>query len=436
MVAGISLAFITGGRHAVQGRTRRAVAVGLAVRAMLIGAIGLLLGYARPDLEVILPYYGLFFLLAIPLIGLRPRTLAGIVGGLIVVGPLLILGAVSVGLQPAFDGSPTLGDAVTHPIGFVLQLLVTGLFPAAVYMAYICAGMAIGRLDLSSSRVATRLLAGGLVLAVTAWLTSSVILFQLSGLQHLRAAAGPETDPAAVTNTILWDPDRVASWWWLATRGHHSGTPIDAMHTLGVAMAVLGGVLLVTRLRAARRLLWPVGVAGAMTLTIYSAHVLVLGTDLLSDNQAALYVVSVAVALAFAVLWHRLAGQGPLERIVAAASGRARLAAMTALARRRADPDARGTVRTERRPWGGRWNPQQQVIERPSLSSRVPRCGATAGGLHNCDHAHLLRPTSTNALTRYHIARRTSPTLNLIYFGTKRSSVQVPPVKVSVEPTQ
>jgi uncharacterized membrane protein YeiB len=329
MVAGISLAFITGGRHPVQGRDRRATAVGLIVRALLIGAIGLALGYASPDLTVILPYYGLYFLLAIPFVGLRPRTLACIVAGLLVVGPLLLLGASSLGLQPvAAEGSLTFGDAFTDPLGFVLQLFVTGYFPAVVYMVYIFAGLAIGRLDLSSTRVATRLLVGGLVLAVTAWVTSSVILFNLGGLQHLIAAAGPGSDPETVSNEILWDTSRSASWWWLTVRSHHSGTPFDAMHTLGSAMAVLGAVLLITKRRAAQRLLWPVGVAGAMTLTIYSAHVLVLGSGLLIDNPLALYVVTVAAALAFAVLWRRFVGQGPLERLVSIAAGRARRAAV------------------------------------------------------------------------------------------------------------
>jgi hypothetical protein len=126
MVAGISLAFITGGRNPVQGGDRRAVAAGLAVRALLIGAIGLALGYAAPDdFAVILPYYGLFFLLVIPLVGLRPRTLICIAGGLLVAGPLLVLWAFSLGLQPVTEGGLTFGDAVTDPIGVVLQLLVT-----------------------------------------------------------------------------------------------------------------------------------------------------------------------------------------------------------------------------------------------------------------------------------------------------------------------
>jgi hypothetical protein len=93
---------------------------------------------------VILPYYGLFFLLAIPLVGLRPRTLIYIVGGLLVVGPLLVLGATSLGLEPVTKGAATLNDAVTDPIGFVLQLFVTGYFPAVVYMIYIVAVLPSG----------------------------------------------------------------------------------------------------------------------------------------------------------------------------------------------------------------------------------------------------------------------------------------------------
>lgn len=330
MVAGISLAFITGGRHPVHGDARRTTRVGLAARALMIAAIGLAIGYGSADINVILPYYGLYFLLAIPLIGLRPRTLVAIAGGLVVVGPLIILGAASLGLDSVTDDSLTFTDLVTHPLGVVLDLFVTGGYPAVIYMIYICVGLAIGRLDLSSPRVAGWLLGGGLITAVVAWFASSALLFNFGGLRHLIAVHGLDGDPAwVVRNEILWDTDTMSSWWWLATRSHHSGTPFDAVHTLGVAVAVLGAVLLVTRLRLARRLLWPVAVAGSMTLTIYSAHALVLGWGVLEDNDGALYALTVAGALAFAVVWRRLVGQGPLERIVSTAASRARRAAST-----------------------------------------------------------------------------------------------------------
>src|SRR3954454_10648728 len=42
LVAGLSVAFLTGGRNVVRGPARTAASAGLAVRALLIGAIGLL----------------------------------------------------------------------------------------------------------------------------------------------------------------------------------------------------------------------------------------------------------------------------------------------------------------------------------------------------------------------------------------------------------
>ena len=322
MVAGISLAFITGGRHPVQGRARRAARANIAVRALLIGAIGLALGYVA-TISVILAYYGAFFLLAIPLVGLRPRTLAGIAGGLVVVSPLILLAAYALDWDEAFTPL-TLGSPFADPVGFVQQLLVTGDFPAVTNMAYICAGLAIGRLDLSSTKVAVRLLVGGLAAAIVTWFTSWLLLYPLGGLQHLLAAgAGPT--PAYVA----WNADEVDSWWWLALNVHHSGTPLDMLHTLGCATAVLGAVLLVTKLPAARRLLWPIGVAGAMTLTIYSAHTPFAQSDLVGDPLAR-YLIIVGVALPFAVLWHKYLGQGPLERFVAAGANRARAAVLAA----------------------------------------------------------------------------------------------------------
>jgi uncharacterized membrane protein YeiB len=341
LVAGISLAFMTGGRNPVRGGSRKAVAAGIAVRALLIGAIGLALGpLGQGELEVILAFYGLCFLLAIPLIGLRARTLAIIAGVLAVVSPLILLAASYLGVtEPAFDAEELTFTAPLHdPLGFVAQLFITGYFPVAIYMIYICAGMAIGRLDLSSTKVAVRLLVGGLGIAVAAWTASSILLFRLGGLNHLQGVASGSQYHATVRDIILWNPEqRVASWWWLALRAHHTGSTIDVLHTLGSAIAVLGAVLLLTRLPAARRFLWPIGVAGSMTLTIYAAHIPIIGSGVLGDQPYLMYILLVAAALGFAVLWQRRMGQGPLERLVARASGRTR----DLVAKRLADRDRR-----------------------------------------------------------------------------------------------
>ena len=319
MLAGVGLALLSGGRRPVQGRARTAVAAGLVVRALLIGAIGLLLGELfgeATEVEVILPYYGLLFLLAIPLIGLRPRTLALIAAALVAVAPVVILWTVAdVGLASLDKGGNlTFGSLFDDPGGFLAALFITGPYPVLAFLAYLCVGLALGRLDLSSGRVAAALLAGGLALAVAARVVSSVLLFQLGGMGQLLNTDGE--DPVGVaTNKLLWDTGRVDSWWYLAVPAPHSTTPIDLLHTLGSALAVLGAALLICRIRVAARLLCPLAAAGAMTLTLYVGHLLALATGA-TDNQLALYLVLVVVALAFGYLWRRHLGQGPLEWLV------------------------------------------------------------------------------------------------------------------------
>ena len=67
-----------------------------------------------------------------------------------------------------------------------------------------------------------------------------------------------------------------------------------------------------------------------MLWEVHSAQHVLISSGLLGDNQLALFVLLAAAALAFAVIWQRLRGQGPLERLLSMAAGRARLAVMTA----------------------------------------------------------------------------------------------------------
>ncbi|MGH3888364.1 MAG: heparan-alpha-glucosaminide N-acetyltransferase domain-containing protein [Pseudonocardiaceae bacterium] len=322
LVAGVSLAFLSGGQRVVQGQARTAAAAGIAVRALLIGAIGLWLGSVAP-VDVILPYYAVLFLLAIPLLGLRPHTLALIATVLIAVAPLVVLAGRSV--VRAAD-NPTFDTLADDPAGLTVELLVTGVYPALAYLAYLCAGLALGRLDLGSRRLAAWLFAGGLGLAVTARMASDLLLFGLGGIRHLLDADLSGSDLVEARNKLLWNPEPISSWWYLALPAPHSTTPVDMVRTLGSAIAVLGAALLLSRIPVVARLLRPLAAAGAMTLTLYCGHLLVLATGVLGDAPEMLYVLLIVGALAFGVAWQRWLGQGPLERLVAAAAGRTRRA--------------------------------------------------------------------------------------------------------------
>jgi uncharacterized membrane protein YeiB len=316
LLAGVSLALVTGRGP---GRTRRsrwpdaATAASLAVRAALIGLLGLVLNVTDPPADVILPYYGAMFLLAVPLVRLGSRTLTAVGASLVVLAPLVVLASFDTDLP---TDEPTVTTLV-HPVQLAATLLVSGSYPVVEYMAFICVGLVLGRLDLSDARVATRLAGGGAVLAVASWWGSSLLLFQLGGLTHLRDAAPSGLTAEQAANVILWDPDTTTTWWWLAERAPYTVTPLRMLHDLGVATAVLGCCLLLTRVRRSTRLMRPLIAAGSMTLTLYTLHILVLDTDVLEDHPITLYVLMVLGALSLAVAWMRTHARGPLEGLVA-----------------------------------------------------------------------------------------------------------------------
>jgi uncharacterized membrane protein YeiB len=324
----VSVAFLTGGGHVLHGRARTAAAAGLAVRALLIGTIGLLLGFANSGVELILTSYAVLFLLAIPLLGLRPRTLALLAGVVAAVGPVVLVATAGRGLPTSGTAEPSLVTLVTEPVGLLVQVLITGDYPVVVYLAYLCAGMAIGRLDLTSVRLAWWLLAGGVALAAAAQLVSWVLLYPLGDMGRLLALEDPDGDRTEAMVELLWDPVQGSSWSYLALASPHAHTQLDMVNSTGSALAVLGVALLLTRLPVAQRVLAPLRAAGTMSLTLYSAHVLVLGAGVLEDWETAQYLFLVAGCLTFAALWRRRHDQGPLERLVGVPSSRVRRAVL------------------------------------------------------------------------------------------------------------
>jgi uncharacterized membrane protein len=353
VVAGVSLAFLSGGRRPVRGRERLGASAGLAVRALLIGALGLALGYLAELSGTlgILPFYGLLFLLAIPLLGCAPLVLLGIAAALIVVGPLLIVVTADAGLPgPGSEADPTFGTLVHDPVGLLAQLFLTGEYPAVVYLAYLCVGLAIGRLDLRSRRLGWWLLAGGAASAIAARVVSALLLDRMGGLARLVESGDLADDPAGVTGLLLGEAGPPTSWWYLALPTPHSHTPVDLLHTLGCAAAVLGAALLVARVPAVARVLSPLVAAGTMSLTLYSSHLVFLATGVLDGQPALLFLAMTVAALLLAWAWRRRLGQGPLEKLVAVAA----TAARRAVARpRTADGQVAAAAHTGRPPRTG-----------------------------------------------------------------------------------
>ncbi|SFN62334.1 Uncharacterized membrane protein YeiB [Pseudonocardia ammonioxydans] len=333
LVAGIGVALLSGGRHRLDGRERVAASAGILVRALAVGVLGLVLGALSPVNGIwgILPFYALLFVLVLPLLGLGARGAALVTAGVVAAGPVLLVMAEGLALPRAGADDPTFADVLREPLAVLVQLLVTGAYPVVVLLGFLTAGLAIGRLDLSSRRVAWSLCAGGVALAVAARVTSWVLLYPLGGLARLVQDA---EDPAEATTSLLWEEHQpLSTWWHLALPAPHSHTPVDLLHTLGSAVAVLGAALLLTRVPVLRRLLSPLAAAGSLVLTLYCAHLVLLATGFLSEYPVALFLVMLVGGLGGAAAWRRGIGQGPLEKAVSVAAGAARRAVATHTAR-------------------------------------------------------------------------------------------------------
>lgn len=334
VLAGVGIAFMTR-RRRVEFAKWPATAASLAARAGVIGVLGLLLGGTDAGLAtVIFAYYALLFVLAIPAVLLPTRALV-VLGAVIALAVPVLGQLLRPGLPAPAGGNVTLSQLLSDPLGLLVQLTFTGLYPALPWMAYACIGIAVGRLQLSSHRVAVRLLAVGSALAVGAWLLSSVLLDQLGGRAELDAAAAAAgLSSTDVDEILIWGGDGTtptSTWWWLATVAPHTTTPLDLAHTIGVAVGLLGGMLLLAR--RAGELLAPLAAAGSMTLTLYTAHVLFLNSPLNVLEPTGSYLLQVVGALWFAAVWRRAVGRGPLEDLAAEAASRAR----GAVQRRRPD---------------------------------------------------------------------------------------------------
>ncbi|MGX5360224.1 heparan-alpha-glucosaminide N-acetyltransferase domain-containing protein, partial [Kocuria sp. KH4] len=320
LLAGLSLAFSSGGRTPHRGRELTATRAGLVVRALLIAAVGLGINELMPSPAPalgILVYYGAFFLLALPLLGLRRRTLAAGALVLAVAGPLLVhvLGPV---LPQPTAVNPTLGSLAADPGAFLAQVLLTGTYPAVPYLSYLCAGLLLGRLDLHEVQVQVRIVLLGVLLAVGAWFAYWLLILQAGGYGQL-VRHTPWLSEDQIDEILIWGPSPdlpTSTWWWLLTAGPHSTTPVTMLMDLGTGLAVLGAFLLLAR---ANPLWTTLGAMGGRTLTLYSAHLLALATTLHYDRPVLWFAVHLVVAAGFAVLWQRWFGQGPLERAVAAA---------------------------------------------------------------------------------------------------------------------
>ena len=297
-LAGVSIALLSGGRTPAAGRELARARTRVLVRAAWVFAIGGVLELLDTFVAVILGVYAVLFVLALPFLRWPPVRLLLAAGVVALAAPPLIL---------AVGQYATARDEEGSAFAF---LLFTGYYPAAVWLAFVLVGLAVGRLDPDAARVRVGLVVGGSVAAVLGYLGGWLSTRQFAPGQRLAGieagfGSSGEVDPA-----------------WFAGAQPHSSTPFEVVGSGGVAVAVIGICLVLADLLP--RLTYPLASVGALALSVYTAQIVAIAVlDAQSSNDWGLWVRFTLTTLLLATVWRLRLGRGPLERLLTWSSQRA-----------------------------------------------------------------------------------------------------------------
>lgn len=329
VVAGIGLAFLTGGSSPHRDGALAADRRGIVIRALIIALTGLVLGGVETNIAIILFHYGILFLVALPFTGLPFKALAAWAVAWTLLSPAaayLLRPLVRENVDPSSLGANPTFEHFFEPRTLFADVFLTGYYPVLQWLSFVLIGMAIGRLNLRRLGVQLGLLGAGLATAIMAKLISAELLGRGGGLQALlRTPDGNAYPLETMLNVGLTGINQSGSWWWLAVSAPHSGAPLDLLHVAGSATATIAICFLVTRKYP--NLLLPLSATGAMTLTLYSLHIAVMsaaGQLNPSPDAVQLFWVQVVIAVGLGILFHRLKVRGPLELLISGAAGAAR----------------------------------------------------------------------------------------------------------------
>ncbi|MBO1330280.1 DUF418 domain-containing protein [Streptomyces sp. VRA16 Mangrove soil] len=330
VLAGFSLVIITGRPQPRTGREGRRAAARIVIRALVLLVLGYVLTALDTDVDVILSFYALLFLVVLPLYRLRAATLT-----LIAVTGALVLPQVLFVIRKSTERNGWADDFIavdplarlTGTDGLV-ELLFTGEYPVLTWIPFLVAGMAVARVDLTRPGIRTRLAAVGAGLALFGYGASWLLLRIVPGAVATVAAA---TDGGSAASA--WWSDQVGSLKdgtplaWLLVAAPHSQTTLSVLGNTGVALAAIALCLtVVDRMPRTTRLARPVAAVGMSALTAYVLHIVALWllTDVWyvswieDDSISGLRVLLgfIAAAVLLCTLWTHWFRRGPLEQLL------------------------------------------------------------------------------------------------------------------------
>ena len=318
LLAGVSLSIITGRNVPFIGEEMRAARLRVVGRSCVLLIIAAILGALGTAVAIILAYYAAWFVAALPFSRWSARKLFIAAAVFAVAGPLVTNLTVNWFL-PGLSIWPG-GD----PNTFLFEVFITGTYPGLVYMAFVLAGMGIGRLELTSTANHVRFVASGVVLMMcgygASWPLTNTIVDDVVGPSS--SAQGMETAAQASSWNpgLTWVGSPFPDLYSFVTAEPHTGTVFEAVGSGGFAIAVLGVCLLVGNL--AGTVLYPLAAAGSMSLTVYSAHIVAIAFNpewIFSESSAPILWL-VGTSLVVCPLLKLRFRRGPLEWIMWRAS--------------------------------------------------------------------------------------------------------------------
>jgi uncharacterized membrane protein YeiB len=368
LLAGVSLGIISGRRRPHVGLAGLQTRTRVLVRAVLLLAIAGALAMLDTFVALILGFYAVWFMLALPFLAWGARRL-------LVVGSIwLVVAAIAMPYLRALISALGWTTDAYGVNGAALEGLF-GLYPGFVWFGLVLVGMGLARLDLSSRKIALLLVGAGVAAAAIGYGGGHVLRGATDDIPDGAFEAADDDYPGQQTSgqmlamgevddgsvsfeedpfgdidvdvpfgelggSGLLDPwhlpgvpgltfDTDADWpspSELLSADAHSATPVEMLGSGGVALAILGGCLLLPRI--GHTILLPVRAVGTMSLTAYSAHVVAIAWwpdtfaswDGESNTPLLILVLSLVVGC---TAWYLLLGRGPLERLMHTVSMRA-----------------------------------------------------------------------------------------------------------------
>ena len=280
VLGGVSAVFASR-RALAAGRTGAAITA-IVLRGLVLIVIGLLLGGLDSPIIVVLAYYGVSLIVVSVWIA-APSWLIALAATVLWAGGGFVNVTVRHALMVVDEaGTPSFESLAAAPLETVRGLLVTGVYPAITWVAYLLVGILIARALLAANargtlgRRALSLAAIGVVVATVATLVSN---WTLANLDRLGAVVPEGIDPDLFVELISgqqFGAPVQPELWSMLVAAPHSGTPIEMLRTVGISLAVIGLLVTLFDSRSARpgRFVDVFRAAGAAPLTIYTLHII------------------------------------------------------------------------------------------------------------------------------------------------------------------